>query len=550
MSGPLYRRLRAPTDDGAALIDPPLASISNVVRSNQDRLTEFDRRAGLPTGFRAAARQWLLKERGDKTASPEAPLILSGHQPELFHPGVWFKNFLLSTIAQSVSGIGINLVIDNDAIRSPSIRVPTKIDATPEIVAVPFDASTAELPWEQRPILDARMFREFPARVKKTFASSLVASEYSDGMILDRLWSHAAAAESWHAHPASGFEPDNHELPPEPGKLGHCLASARHRLEQELGLLTAELPLSVVASDEHFLIFINHLIERHHDFHAAHNAALAEYRLTNHIRSHTHPVPELARDGEWYELPLWLWTRENPRRRAAFVRQRGNSWELSDRLGLKVLARANDLPEMSRFSRLLSGQGIKLRPRALVTTLYARLVLSDLFIHGIGGAKYDELTDAIIRRFFGIEPPAFVTATATFRLPIERPHVSLADVQSGARRIRDLRYRPESFVNDPLLRAEPAIREPLSELAQEKKNYIWGHQLRRGDRYAFAGLDRLNLAMHELLQPLEQQLRARHADLITLARQTQLLGSREFSFVLFPAEKLPARLLALSKTIS
>ena len=102
-------------------------------------------------------------------------------------------------------------------------------------------------------------------------------------------------------------------------------------------------------------------------------------------------------------------------------------------------------------------RGIKLRPRALITTMYARLVLSDLFIHGIGGAKYDELTDLIIRRFFGIEPPAYITATATFRLPIERPQVSLEDVRDSAQRIREARYRPEAFLRDPLVTAEPAI---------------------------------------------------------------------------------------------
>src|SRR5204863_8134293 len=110
-------------------------------------------------------------------------------------------------------------------------------------------------------------------------------------------------------------------------------------------------------------------------------------------------------------------------------------------------------------------RGIKLRPRALITTMYARLVLSDLFIHGIGGAKYDELTDFIIRRFFGIEPPAYVTATATFRLPIERPNVSLDDVRQNARRIRELRYRPESFLRNPLVLQAADLSPKLAALA-------------------------------------------------------------------------------------
>ena len=30
-----------------------------------------------------------------------APFILSGHQPEMFHPGVWYKNFVLGGLAQA-----------------------------------------------------------------------------------------------------------------------------------------------------------------------------------------------------------------------------------------------------------------------------------------------------------------------------------------------------------------------------------------------------------------------------------------------------------------
>ena len=59
-------------------------------------------------------------------------------------------------------------------------------------------------------------------------------------------------------------------------------------------------------------------------------------------------------------------------------------------------------------------QGIRFRPRAVVTTMFSRLVLSDIFLHGVGGARYDRLTDVIIERFFGIPAPGFVVASATF----------------------------------------------------------------------------------------------------------------------------------------
>ena len=67
--------------------------------------------------------------------------------------------------------------------------------------------------------------------------------------------------------------------------------------------------------------------------------------------------------------------------------------------------------------------GVRIRSRALVTTLWARLALGDLFIHGIGGAKYDRVTDLLIERFFGLRPPGLLVLSATLHLPIERDRV-------------------------------------------------------------------------------------------------------------------------------
>ena len=55
----------------------------------------------------------------------------------------------------------------------------------------------------------------------------------------------------------------------------------------------------------------------------------------------------------------------------------------------------------SRRSATCPAAGIRLRTRALTTTMFARFLLGDLFVHGIGGAKYDELGDEIARGFFG-----------------------------------------------------------------------------------------------------------------------------------------------------
>ena len=44
---------------------------------------------------------------------------------------------------------------------------------------------------------------------------------------------------------------------------------------------------------------------------------------------------------------------------------------------------------------------------------YFRLLLVDQFTHGIGGGRYDQVTDRVMAGFFEIEPPRFSVATAT-----------------------------------------------------------------------------------------------------------------------------------------
>lgn len=535
MSDLTHRRLRAPTADGFALIDPPLSQAVALIERNRAIGAQFDLNGGFAADFRAAARIMVLSAASPSQEGPiqgylNKPWVLAGHQPEVFHPGVWLKNFVLSSVAQAVSGIGINLVIDNDTIRTSCIRVPAGDRNEARIVAVPFDGQGPEIPWERREILDPVVFDRFPAVAREAMASFLNAPAYKRGLLADWLW--PAAREIARTQR-------------EPSNLGACLAGARHLIERELGLTTREAGLGAHCMlSRPFLEFMDRLLTRHRAFHSIYNAALAEYRAVNHIRSLAQPIPDLALNGEWYEMPFWCWTFDDPTRRRVFVKQAGNSWQLTDRQGVFVDGALDDLWGQTVLT------GISLRPRALITTMYARLVLSDLFIHGIGGAKYDEVTDLIIRRFFGVEPPAYVTATATFRLPIERPQVSLEDVRNSARRIREARYRPEAFVRDPLVTGDAEIAPKLAALAAEKREYLARHDLRRCSPEVFHKLDALNRAMHEQLAPVERELRAEHAELIAQAKQSQLLGSREFSFVLFPSEILPARLLDLCKVSS
>ena len=545
-----YRRLRAPQQDGAALIDPPVAEAVKLVETNRKLAATWDRASGLPfSRWRATARERLLRNVGlierdtskqDATELLGRPFVLAGHQPSLFHPGVWLKNFLLDRIAKDVGGYGINLIVDNDTVRHAGIRVPSGTPTSPRVVDVPLDAPAPEMPWEERRILDLEVFRRFSASVHAAIDPILDSRSDNRGLLIDSLWPQVenyVAAQLRHA--VTG-EPDSSRPFRDRLRLGECLAHGRHALEQSLGSTTLEASFSqFVGLSCGMHEFLDQLLSRWHELHPMYNAALREYRTTNHIRSRNHPAPDLAADDEWLEAPLWIWGPREVQRKRAYVRRYRNHWELSDRTGLRVSPQGAD--GGVRWDEVGFKCMISVRPRALITTMFARLILSDLFIHGIGGAKYDELTDALIRRFFGIEPPAYVTATGTFRLPIERPTITEDDVRTIERRIRDTHYAPESFVGELAGNREVE----LAQLAAEKKELINSHwqdkQKKAWHDRVTACNDRMSALLTDVRQRLLQQREKNLADL----HATSLLGSREFSFVLFPEETLPRALLDL-----
>jgi hypothetical protein len=358
-------------------------------------------------------------------------------------------------------------------------------------------------------------------------------------LLIDSVWQRAIEYFDQPVHPSFAGSPRERWLK----SLGRCLAHGRHAVERSVGLDTSE----AAVSETHMGDFLKYLLSRWLVLHPIYNAALAEYRTVNHIRSRNHPVPDLATDGDWLEAPLWIWDTSNPQRRRAFVRSYQHSFELSDRQSIRISPLGRDIREPrycapGEVVSWISSPGVaSVRPRALITTMFARLILSDLFVHGIGGAKYDELTDVLIRRFFGIEPPKYMTATATFRLPIERPHVTEEDIRAIDRRIRDTVHHPESFVDE--LIGNPG--SELKQLAAQKKELIaagWNEKQKQAwhDR-----VTQCNDRMTALLGDIRQQLGQEREKLLSGLHTANLLGSREFSFVLFPEETLPRALLDL-----
>jgi hypothetical protein len=518
------RSWRAPRSDGGRLIDPPWDQLESILAANRQlaAAADFELLGQRRSVFQAAARRELGELARSYTlpyrsvtlppVAPETgPLILAAHQPELFHPGVWFKNFALGRMAQQVGGWAINLLIDNDVLQTPAIRVLAGTSESPHGVRVPFDRQTVAMPYEERPLLDAATFASFAERVGHT-----VSTWIADPLV-HALWAHAK------------------RLVGEPKRLGAILAQARHQLEADWGVQTLEVPLSSLCRGETFRRFVGELIVALPRFARIYNESLGEYRRLNRIRSRTHPVPELGQTGDWLEAPFWIWTCDEPERRRLFVRPNAAGWQLSDQRQVWSLTMRSDRADEALIVQLgdLEQRGVKVRPRALTTTLFARLCLGDLFIHGIGGAKYDQLTDQIMRRFWKITPPAYYAISATVWLPVPRPVPPAPQRKAWQETQRSLTFHAERFL---------AENHDAEGWIEQKRQWIRNTDPTQQRERHFA-LQRINHALQSFVAPLHLQAQQQFTRLLREEQRWKVLTSREYAFCLFPESTLRPFLL-------
>lgn len=518
-----FRRLRAPEASGGTMISPPLDDAELLLKFNTSRSwagSTPDADAIIDwADLRQRARAQLISDAMRYTRSyrdvdvhggephTEMPLIMGGHQPSLFHPGVWFKNFGLHWIARQCGGVAINLVIDNDVCSSTSVRVPV-VDSVGRArrQTVSYDRRRGGLPYEQTTIEDDELFDSFDHRLRESIAPLV------PDPLIGKLWRHARAARQ------------------RCGIAGCALAQARHSLESELNWQTLEIPLGVAVRGLPFAEFVVAVIDQIGRFTDVYNRSTDEYRHWHRIRSHAHPVPNLRSEDDWIETPLWLYGNDDPQRRGVWVRRRGTEWELSDRNRRSVRLDARDLKSAAAQLIDHASPDFKLRPRALMTTMFARLVLSDLFLHGIGGGKYDQLADQIIRRFFQIEPPKFQIISGTVRLPGQRLD---ADRDFNANRLQRL-IRETVFHGEKHLPDNPQARQWI----RQKQSLIDQPPMTASRAAWHREVSAVNQAMAIELTDQRHQWQKQRAELEFARSNEQVLASREHSFTLFPLEYL------------
>jgi hypothetical protein len=500
-----FASLSTPAEDGQILVEPKADQLASLVEANHRLLA----RAGVEIHGRPLAELRRATRAALTDARDDRPLVVTGHQPELYHAGVWAKNIVTSRLAEAVGGRALNLIVDNDAPKKTSITVPHLGGKPLRAHEVPFAEFHAGWAFEQFDALEPHAAERLLAEIRSALGEAAC----------------EASALPLMAPALTGQVPARDFV--------DQVVAARKQVEACFGLTLIERRVSACWAGPMLLDIILNAAR----FAECYNAALADYRRALGIPGTSHPVPDLHRDGGRIELPVWVYRRGEARHRLFVESAAGETSFYAEAFALGSLG-TGDLRAPDGLNRLIAATDRSFRPRALTLTLWARALVADLFIHGIGGAKYDRITDRIMESYLGIRPPEMACVSATLRMPIERFPVTRADLSTARRKRRDAHHNPQRYLS--------AITADLSGPLQRRIECIAeSERLRRDDRLnhparraAFLAIRHANADLLAADPGLLDRLAAQIIRVDQQLAHNAVADGREYFFGLLPISKL------------
>jgi len=499
-----FSALNTPAHDGDLLIAPHPPRLAQLLEENRRRIEQWD----TPV-LDVTLRELRRRVREQLLGNTDAPLVMTGHQPDFIHPGVWAKHAVARLVADQTGATALNLVVDQDTPKDTALVIPAQRDANLQLGRMAYAEATQERPFERIPALTGEALRCFAGSIRDALGEAFAAS-----FMPAYLQAFSAAADS------GG------------GLVGQILAG-RRAIDTSLGVAYENRRVSKVWSQWQAADLMLNAAR----FVRAYNEALAAYRRQLNIKSPSRPIPDLQQDGERLELPLWAYGRDSTRRRV---------WVKPDPAGIEVFAERDSLGRVrvgdlgrteSAAQAIQENLSAPLRPRALTLMLWARLFACDLFIHGIGGAKYDRITDGIIERYYRVSPPAYACASATLHLPLPRQAVTAADLREARRRARDVHHNPQRYLDPHPQRAAlesaaaEAVRQAQALRAGQPRNHV-------ARREAFRQIRRLKADLLALQPGLAEMLSSRGRDIEAQLAHNRIATGREYFVGLYPREKV------------
>ena len=452
--------------------------------------------------------------------------VITGHQVELYHPGVWSKVLLIDALARQSDSLAIDLLVDHDTVDHLGCAVPYWNGPRLE---------KSTVAWSEASTLPAEFLSAPQGKQKDNWLENIRAFPM-------------AGSDSMRQFTATMADDCD-------TRYVTWMGRARRRFEQSFGINVQHVPCAYICSGTAWHSLVMAWVRNARHWCLTYNAALEQYRRRQGITNPGHPMPNLAVSNDDIELPFWIYADHQPRHRLTWHEHNGAYLAYGQKhINIADLL-TGDLPRSGNLLReRLATADLRVRPRALTLTMFVRLFLSDLFIHGIGGALYDQMTDQIMEQLFGIQS-AYACASAGWLLPVAGD-IDWRDADVA--QLKSLRHHWRG--NPELLQSQLSQSEAGRQLFRRRRELIERitasladdrrHQRRRGPnwqsrRHDFHDLHDINDQLAALFQNDYHELETRIIKAELTRKNLSVASGREYFLALHPRVSLQALIDAI-----
>lgn len=440
----------------------------------------------------------------------DIPVIMTGHQAEWWHPGIVAKFFAADRLAELRGGVAAWIIVDQDDNDPGTLRYPVVVDQQ-KLAVRDWRLDSSGLPLTQGRPVGRRMPLVLSPPPILPEAERFAASSVKQGLARIDSALRATAASSASDQVIGALERllnphrANHPKP----RVLSALSLERSTAFRGLVERMADDPRSCV---EHY------------------NTAVRE-----NPRAGIAPL-DPGETVDRCELPLWRIAdiASAPRSRATVADVR--EW----------LARSRH-----SASRHTHDGGWTLAPRALLMTGFLRTHLCDLFIHGVGGGRYDPITERWLRAWLKTTLAPTVTISATMHLEIDTRGLYAPTLPEVSR----ARWVAHHARHDPAMLGDRDAAARKADLVARMRRLTHGqHGLTKiVARQATSDL-------YRQLQKLLSTTREQHRDALELldqaavkARtgidQARIVSDRTWCFALYEPEQIDALRTAIDQAV-
>lgn len=506
--------LKTPIGHRETLVWPPPSIWTAQLRENAARIRD----ARLTLGGEPLA-DLRRNIRLRLTGHDDRPIVALGHQPEWIHPGIWSKHVVADRFARAVGGVAVNLIVDGDAMKSNALPLPRREDDRWSLRSLRFTAAPAATLYEHLPPAPPADIDRWESAWRETLGYA-----FPDSMLPLFLQGVRSCTA--------------------PRGLVDQLVAGRRAVDAAFGIHLIEHRITALPLTPLLLETCRNPLR----FARAYNDALHQYRSARNLNDTRRPMPDLLITPQTIELPWWFVQPGHPRKRL-FVKPQPNRIILlaeSKSVFDESSAACSQADALHAALIRRHGQSF-IRPRALTLTLWARLLLADFFLHGIGGARYDAVCDELIRRYFNLDPPHFAVVSATLHWDATTDAATPPAIAHGLRDLRDLRYNPQRFFHAQPERTGPfnARRAAIDESTRLARTQPRDHAARRA---VFLRIRAANAAILEQNPAFAAELETRFTAALHDARRSAIARGRDYFFAAYSAAQLHALAAALPAT--